>query len=99
MLEVSDTTRDTRGVWETPAKHRPGKSAWLGPVALLLALGSWATPLAGPAMALAATIAGAVSIATRRQFRIDWTAIAGIVTGLGQLLFALILFTMETSGL
>ena len=85
--------------WELRARDRPGKGAWLGPIALGLAILSWLTPIGGPIVALAACGCGIVSIATRRPYRIDWTAAVGIGLGTGQLFLALVLFVISASGL
>lgn len=79
---------------DRPAKDRPGRSAWLGPVALALALASWLFPF-GEVVAVLAIITGGVSIATRREYRVDWTAAAGVCVGAAQLYFALMLGLMQ----
>lgn len=85
--------------WELRARDRPGKAAWLGPIAVGLALLSWLTPIGGPVVALVAVVCGVVSIAKRRPYRIDWTAVVGICLGAGQLFLALVLFAISASGL
>lgn len=80
-----------------PAKERPGRSAWLGPVAMGLGLVSWVVPF-GEVVAAVALASGGVSIATRREFRIDWTAVAGIVLAAVQLYVALLLVVITSSG-
>ena len=66
-----------------PAKDRPGKGAWWGPVALGVGLLSWAVPGAGAGLAVVAVICGVLSVATRGAYRVDATALAGIgVAGL-----------------
>lgn len=80
------------------AKERRGKSAWLGPLALGLGLLCWVLPIGSEVAAATAIGCGIGSIATRREFRIDWTAVAGICAGAGQLYFALMLFALEVSG-
>lgn len=80
-----------------PAKDRTGKSAWLGPAALALALLSWVIPF-GEVVAAAALASGGASIATRREYRVDWTAAAGIALAAVQLYLALLLTVMSSSG-
>lgn len=89
----------SRSVWELRARDRPGKGAWLGPVAAALGLLSWVSPIGGPIVALVACVCGAVSILTRRPYRIDWTAVVGICLGLGELFLDLVLFVSDVSGL
>lgn len=86
-------------VSKRPAGERPGKTAWLGSTSLGLAVVSWLTPIGGEFVAVAALGCGAASIMTRREYRIDWTAVAGICVAAGQLYFALMLFAMSVSGL
>jgi hypothetical protein len=85
--------------WELRARDRPGKAAWLGPLAAGLGLLSWLTPIGGPVVALVAVVCGVVSIVTRRPYRMDWTAVAGTCLGVGQLFLALVLFAIGASGL
>ena len=78
---------DRRGL---PAKHRPGRSAWLGPASLALGLLAWAVPVAGSALAAVALVCGIISVRTRGAYRIDATALLGSVAGLGQLVLSLV---------
>jgi hypothetical protein len=86
-------------VWELRARDRPGKAAWLGPIAIGLGLLCWLTPVGGVAVAAVAIGCGVVSVATRRPYRIDWTAVVGICLGAGQLFLALVLLVIGASGL
>ena len=86
-------------VWELRSRDRPGKAAWLGPIAVGLGLLAWLTPVGGVIVALVAVGCGVVSIATRRPYRIDWTAVVGICLGAGQLFLALVLYVIGASGL
>lgn len=88
-----------QAVWELRARDRPGKVAWLGPIAVGLGLLSWLTPVGGPVVASVAVGCGVVSIVTRRPYRIDWTAVVGICLGAGQLALALVVFVIGASGL
>lgn len=83
---------------ELPAKDRPGKSAWLGPVALCSGLVSWVAPGGGMVIALVAAACGVVSIRTRGPYRVDWIAVVGIGVAVLQALFSLLLLVMELSG-
>lgn len=78
------------------AGDRPGRTAWLGPLALGLGLLCWLAPIGGEVVAAAAIASGAGSIATRREYRIDWTATAGICVGALQLYLALMLYVITT---
>lgn len=80
-----------------PAKDRPGKAAWLGPAALGLGVLCWLAPIGSEVVAAAAIACGAGSIATRREYRIDWTAVFGICAGALQLYVALMQFTITAS--
>jgi hypothetical protein len=71
----------------------------LGPVALGLALLSWVIPVVGLGVAALAVVLGVVSVATRGEYRIDWTAAAGICVGLGQGFFTLVLWVMSLTGM
>ncbi|MEU3270310.1 hypothetical protein ABZ639_05655 [Saccharomonospora sp. NPDC006951] len=71
-----------------PVKDRPGKQAWLGPAALGLAIVSWLTPAFGIVVGAVAAGCGIVSMSTRREYRLDWTAVAGAVIGGGQVAFS-----------
>lgn len=62
-----------------------------------LGLLCWVLPLGSEVVAAAAIGCGIGSIATRREFQIDWTAVAGICGGAAQLYFALMLFALELS--
>lgn len=84
--------------WELRARDRPGRAAWLGPIAAALGLLCWLTPIGGEIVALVAIGCGTISIVTRRPYRIDWTAVVGICLGMGQLFLALILFVNGVSG-
>lgn len=59
----------------------------------------WLTPIGGEVVAAVAVGCGVGSVATRRAYRIDWTAVAGICAGGGHLYLALILFAISTTGL
>ncbi|MGH3756369.1 hypothetical protein [Actinophytocola sp.] len=93
------TYEPSQAVWELRARDRPGKAAWLGPIATALGLLSWLTPIAGPIVALTACGCGVISILTRRPYRIDWTAVVGICLGTGQLFLELVLLATNASGL
>lgn len=82
-----------------PAKDRHGRSAWLGPLSLFLGLVSWVAFAGGAIFGLAAVGCGVVSIATRAEYRVDWTAVAGAVVGAGQLLLSLMLLLSSASGM
>ena len=88
-----------QAVWELRARDRPGKAAWLGPIAVGLGLLGWLTPVGGVVVASIAVVCGVVSIVTRRPYRIDWTAVVGICLGAGQLFLALVLLAIGASGL
>ncbi|MQA62949.1 MAG: hypothetical protein GEU86_15985 [Actinophytocola sp.] len=77
-----------------PARDRPGKAAWLGPLALGLGLLCWLAPVGSELVASAAITSGAVSIVTRRGYRIDWAAAAGIFAGTLHLYVAVMLFAI-----
>lgn len=79
-----------------PAKERPGKAAWLGPASLGLGLISWAIPVVGILLAVGAVACAVVSIATKAQYRTDWTAVAGLCVALGQMLFSLLVLAGDT---
>ncbi|QFU89202.1 hypothetical protein YIM_20115 [Amycolatopsis sp. YIM 10] len=81
-----------------PVRDRPGRRAWLGPIALLLAVLCWFMPLGGVAVAVAAIACASASILTDRQYRLDWTAVAGASIGAGQLFFTVFLMAMEAAG-
>lgn len=83
--------------WQLPAKDRPGKRAWLGPVSLCLGVVSWAIPGGGTLIAAGAIACGVASMATRAEYRLDWTAITGTCAGAGQLPLSLMLFAMAAS--
>lgn len=86
-------------VLELPARDRRGRFAALGSIALGLGVLSWLVPLVGAVVAVLAIVAGNVSILTRRDYRIDWTAVAGIGLGGAQLLWEMVLFAMALAGL
>ncbi|ASR36344.1 hypothetical protein BAY61_16520 [Prauserella marina] len=71
-----------------PVKDRPGKQAWLGPCALGLAVISWLTPAFGIVVGAVAAGCGAASMSTGREYRLDWTAMAGTVIGGAQVIFS-----------
>lgn len=81
-----------------PARSRMGKTAWLGPLALGLGLVCWLLPIGGEIAAACAIGCGTGSIVTRRDHRVDWTAVAGICAGVLQLYFALVLLGITASG-
>ncbi|WP_156077086.1 hypothetical protein [Saccharothrix sp. NRRL B-16314] len=81
-----------------PAKDRPGKDAWLGPLSLCLGLLSWPIPAGGVVLALGAVACGAVSMGTRTEYRLDWTAVTGTTLAVLQLLLSLMLFAMTAGG-
>lgn len=78
-----------------PAKDRRGKTAWLGPLALVLGLASWFVPV-GDGLAAIAVICGIGSIMTRGAHRVDWTAAVGFAAGAIQLYVALLLALLAT---
>ena len=73
-------------------------AAWWGPISLGLALLSWLFPVGGVFIAVAAVTCGLVSMATDRQYRLDWTALVGTPLGGAQLVFSLLLLTAEVAG-
>lgn len=81
-----------------PAKDRSGKQAWLGPISLWLGLLSWVIPVVGSLVAVSAVACGAVSMTTRAQYRIDWTAAVGTGAGVGRVGLSLFVLAMTTSG-
>ncbi|MFJ6673873.1 hypothetical protein ACIQMJ_22420 [Actinosynnema sp. NPDC091369] len=81
-----------------PAKDRPGRDAWLGPISLCLALLSWPIPAGGPVLALGAVACGVRSMTTKTEYRLDWTAVAGTCVAVLQLLLSLMLFAMAAGG-
>lgn len=85
--------------WELPARDRRGKLASLGPISLGLGVLCWVTPLVGAVVAGVAIVAGVVSILTRREYRVDWTAVVGVCLGGAQVFFELVLFAISVSGL
>lgn len=97
--KLSEPPDDLSGLERVlPAKDRKGKAAWLGPASIALALVSWVVPF-GWVVALAACACGALSIGTRREYRIDWTAVVGSCLGGAQVFVELVLFAMSLSGL
>jgi len=74
-----------------PAGDRPGRQAWLGPASLALGLLSWPIPVVGVYIALAAIALGVLSMAVGTEYRLDWTAVTGLVVGTGQLALSLLL--------
>lgn len=83
---------------QLPAKDRPGKDAWLGPISLCLALLSWPIPAGGTVMAVGAVACGTLSMATKTEYRLDWTAVTGTCLAVLQLLLSLMLLVMEARG-
>ncbi|RCW46954.1 hypothetical protein DFQ14_101294 [Halopolyspora algeriensis] len=83
---------------ELPAENRPGKQAWLGPISLALGLVSWVIPAASWLVALGAIVCGAVSMSTRTEYRVDWTAVVGIGAGAARGLVSLLVLIMTASG-
>ncbi|MFB9904906.1 hypothetical protein [Allokutzneria oryzae] len=76
---------------QLPAKDRPGVQAWLGPLSLGLGTVSWIVPGGNLVFVVAACVCGVVSIATRKWYSVDWTAVAGICVALAQALLSLLL--------
>ncbi|GAB2960108.1 hypothetical protein GCM10027184_04090 [Saccharothrix stipae] len=83
---------------QLPAKDRPGKDAWLGPVSLCLALLSWPIPAGGPVLAVGAMACGVRSMTTKTEYRLDWTAVTGTCVAALQLLLTLMLLVMSARG-
>jgi len=83
---------------QLPAKDRPGKDAWLGPISLCLALLSWPLPAGGTVLAVGAVACGVLSMATKTEYRLDWTAVTGTSVAVLQLLLSLMLLVMEARG-
>ncbi|MFI9011167.1 hypothetical protein ACIGNX_28420 [Actinosynnema sp. NPDC053489] len=81
-----------------PAKDRPGRGAWLGPVSLCLALLSWPIPVGGPVLAAGAVACGVRSMTTKTEYRLDWTAVTGTCLAVAQLLLSLMLLVMASRG-
>lgn len=81
-----------------PAKDRPGKLGWLGPISLCVGLVSWVSPGGGAFLAVSAIVCGVVSIWTKGQYRVDGTAVAGTCVAGLQLIFSTVLLAMELSG-
>jgi hypothetical protein len=81
-----------------PAKDRPGKDAWLGPVSLCLALLSWPVPAGGTVLAASAVACGVRSMTTKTEYRLDWTAVTGTCIGVLQFLLSLMLLAMSAGG-
>ncbi|MGC7094545.1 hypothetical protein ACPZ19_07780 [Amycolatopsis lurida] len=81
-----------------PVRDRPGRRAWLGPISLLLAVLCWFVPVGGVVVAAAAIACAIASMLTDRQYRLDWTAVAGASIGAGQLFFTVFLMAMEAAG-
>ncbi len=79
------------------AGDRPGFKGLLGPICLVLSLLGWLLPYGEVASALALA-AGALSILTDRQYRLDGLVITGVCIAALQLFFALLLFTMDLAG-
>ena len=80
-----------------PAKDRPGKLAWLGPLSLCVGLISWVAPGGGLAIALVAIGCGGLSVWTRGAYR-DGTAIVGIGVAMLQVLLSLMLLLVAAGG-
>ena len=83
---------------QLPAKDRPGRDAWLGPISLCLALLSWPIPAGGTALAVGAVACGVLSMTTKTEYRLDWTAVTGTSVAVLQLLLSLMLLVMEAGG-
>ncbi|MGA6161769.1 hypothetical protein [Amycolatopsis magusensis] len=81
-----------------PVRDRPGRRAWLGPLSLLLAVLCWFLPLGSVAVAAVAIACATASILTDREYRLDWTAVAGASIAAGQLFFTVFLMAMEAAG-
>lgn len=81
-----------------PAKDRPGRGAWLGPLSLCLGLLSWPALAGGTALAVSAVACGAWSMTTKTEYRLDWTAVTGTGVGALQLLLSLVLLVMDVTG-
>ncbi|MEU5845336.1 hypothetical protein [Saccharopolyspora shandongensis] len=86
---------DARGL---PAKDRPGKLAWLGPVSLCASLISWIVPGGGMTIALAAVACGVISVWTRGAYRKDGTAVIGVCVASLQVAFSLMLVLVTAGG-
>ncbi|MBP2472104.1 hypothetical protein JOF53_000976 [Crossiella equi] len=82
-------------VEDLPAKDRPGRLAWLGPLSFGLALLSWFFPIWGIALAVVALTCGIASLRTRGRYAADWTAVSGIVVAVLQAVFSLLLLGVE----
>ncbi|WP_410648848.1 hypothetical protein [Amycolatopsis sp. cmx-4-54] len=63
----------------------------------MLSLLGWILPY-GEVMSVLALAAGAISVFTDRQYRLDGLVIAGACIAALQLLFGLLLFTMDLAG-
>lgn len=85
------------GRW-LPAGDRPGRGAWLGPVSLGLGLLSWPIPAGGAVVAAVAVACGVLSMTTQTQYRLDWTAVAGVSVGVLQLMLSLMLLVLAANG-
>lgn len=81
-----------------PVKDRPGNGAWLGPISLCLGLLSWPIPVGGVVVAAGAVACGVRSMATKTEYRLDWTAVAGTCIGALQMLLSLMLLVMAAAG-
>ncbi|WP_380718422.1 hypothetical protein [Saccharothrix hoggarensis] len=81
-----------------PAKDRPGRDAWLGPLSLCLGLLSWPIPAGGAVLAAGAVACGVRSMATKTEYRLDWTAVTGTVIAVLQLFLSLMLLVMDVGG-
>jgi len=81
-----------------PAKDRPGRSGWLGPVALALAIICWIMPVGSTVVAGIAIVCALVSMSTEREYRIDWTAATGVAIGISQLTLSALLMALSASG-
>jgi hypothetical protein len=80
-----------------PAGDRPGRAAWWGPISLALALSSWLFPVGGAVIAVVAVVCGVLSMATDREYRLDWTAVAGTPIGAAQLVLSLLLLLLDVT--
>ncbi|MGM1064888.1 hypothetical protein [Saccharothrix sp. Mg75] len=72
-------------------------AAWWGPVSLGLALLSWLFPVGGAVVAAAAVTCGVLSVARDREYRLDWTALAGAPIGAAQLGLSLLLVLADAT--
>lgn len=83
---------------QLPVKDRPGRAAWLGPISLCLGLLSWPMPVGSAVVAAGAVVCGVLSMTTKTEYRLDWTAVAGTSIGALQMLLFLMLLVMVAAG-